>query len=634
MSRHDATIEGDPRRGAPAAEAFAAGVRRITVRVPMRDGVHLATDVYLPADGAGPWIALLERTPYGRRGTNHADRSRALPEPQPKPQIAAQFVRGGFAYVLQDCRGRFDSEGEFAKYLNEQSDGVDTLAWIRAQRWCEGRVATLGLSYGAHVQTALAAAAPAGLAAMFVDSGGFSSAYHSGIRQGGAYELKQLTWALKHARLAPETAADPARQAALAAVDIREWVKVSPWTRGHSALAAAPEYEAYVLEQWANECFGPFWQRPEFHARGWYDRFPDVPMVHMSSWYDPYALTAIENYAGLAPGRRGPVRLVMGPWTHGQRSVTHAGGVDFGPEAALDGAVAPDYVTLRRDWFDRQLRGRDVPDWLAAPVTLFVMGGGPGGCTPEGRLQHGGRWIRALDWPPPGSRATPWYLHPEGRLEPTVAPTATLREWRFDPEDPVPTIGGAIASGAPLMDAGGFDQRETTAVFGARVPGRALAARDDVLVFETAPLAEDVEVIGPVVARLWVSTSTADTDFTIKLLDVYPPSAAWPEGFALNLTDGILRLRFREGFETLRLAEPGRVYPIEIVAFPTANRFVAGHRIRLDLSSSNFPHFDVNPNNGAPAGAPSTPQVATNRVHLGPDTPSCVALTLMPANPR
>jgi len=613
-------------------DGLPGGVRRLTVRVAMRDGVHLASDVYLPAGGDGPWTVLLERTPYGRRGTNHADRSRAEPQPEPKPAVAARFARAGFAYVLQDCRGRFDSEGEFTKYLNEQADGVDTLAWIRAQPWCDGRVATLGLSYGAHVQSALGAAAPAGLAAMFLDSGGFSSAYHSGIRQGGAYELKQLTWALKHARLAPETAADPARQAALAAVDIREWVRVNPWRRGHSALAAAPEYEAYVIEQWRNECFGPFWQRPELYARGWYADFPDVPMVHLSSWYDPYALTATENFTGLARGRRGPVRLVMGPWTHGQRSVTHAGGVDFGHAATLDGAVAPDYFTLRRDWFDREVRGQQAPDWLAAPATLFVMGGGPGGRTAEGRLQHGGRWIRARDWPPPEARTTPWHLHPDGRLALEPAPRAALREWRFDPADPVPTIGGSIASGAPLMEAGAFDQREAASVFGSRVPGRALADRDDVVVFETPPLPADVEVVGPVIARLWVSTSAPDTDFTIKLVDVHPPSPDWPEGFAMNLTDGILRLRFRESFETPRLAEPGRVYPIEIVAFPTANRFLAGHRIRLDVASSNFPHFDLNPNTGVPAGEPSEPRIAINRVHLGPEHPSQLLLSLMPVS--
>jgi putative CocE/NonD family hydrolase len=185
------------------------------VMVTVRDGIRLATDVYFPADATGPFPVLLERTPYNKRGTNHADRDAADPAAKSKPAVAAQFARAGYAYVLQDCRGRYASEGGFEKYLNEGPDGADTIAWIMQQSWCAGKVGTLGLSYGAHVQTALAALAPRGLAAMFVDSGGFSSAFHSGIRQGGAFELKQLTWAHKHALLAPQTATDPARRAGL-----------------------------------------------------------------------------------------------------------------------------------------------------------------------------------------------------------------------------------------------------------------------------------------------------------------------------------------------------------------------------------------------------------------------------------
>ncbi len=605
-----------------------------TILVPMRDGIRLATDVHLPAKGSGPWPVLLERTPYGKRGTNHADCSLADPVPRPKPRVAADFVRAGYVYVLQDCRGRFDSGGEFVKYIHEQADGIDTLAWILSQPWCSGRVATLGFSYGAHVQGALAAAAPPGLAAMFIDSGAFSSAYHSGIRQGGAYELKQLTWAIKHARLSPATAADPLRKAALEAADIGAWMRVNPWTRGHSAVSAAPEYEAYVVEQWANECFGPFWERPELCARAHYAGFADVPMVFMSSWYDPYALSATENFAALSRLKQGPVRLLMGPWTHGQRSVTHAGDVDFGAAATLDGHVAPDYVTLRRDWFDRHLLGRDAPDWLASPVTVFVMGGGPGGRSAEGRLEHGGRWLHARDWPPPESVATPWYLQPDRGLSCEVPAGRAEHAWRFDPADPVPSIGGAIASGAPVMEAGAFDQRESEHVFGARHPGRELSARDDVISFATEPLPQDVEIVGPVVAHLWVSTAALDTDFTVKLVDVHPPSAAWPAGYAMNLTDGILRFRFRESFARPQLAQPGEVCRIEITAFPTANRFLAGHRIRVDVSSSNFPRFDVNPNSGAPAGEPSTPVIAVNCVHTGPECPSHIVLSVMPAGDR
>src|SRR5690606_20581308 len=275
-----------------------------------------------------------------------------------------------------------------------------------------------------------------------------------------------------------------------------------------------------VVEQWRRECFDSFWRRPGLYARGHYERFPDVPMVFMSSWYDPYALTATENFAALSKRKRGPVRLVMGPWTHGQRSVRHAGAVDFGPAATLDGNVAPDYVTLRRDFFDRHLRGLDVHDWLAAPVTLFVMGGGEGTRTAEGRMLHGGAWMRAEEWPPRRARPTSWYLRAGGSLGAEPPPDRAELSWRFALRDPVPTLGGATASGAPLMEAGASDQRETEAVYGARHPGRPVGEREDVQVFESAPLGHDDVGVGPVVARLWVSTSARDAAFTVKLIDV------------------------------------------------------------------------------------------------------------------
>ena len=593
----------------------------LTVKISMRDGIGLATDIYFPPDlperGAP---VLLERTPYDRRGTSHADRSAGDPIPLPKPEIARRFAQAGFIYVIQDTRGRYDSEGNFTKYVHEGSDGVDTLAWLRDQPWCSGRIGTLGLSYGAHVQSAMAAFDPPGLAAMFLDSGGFSSAFHSGIRQGGAFELKQLTWALKHARLSPLTAGDPERREALESVDISEWVNERPWTAGQSPLSSAPEYESYVIEQWRRECFDEFWSQPALFARGHYDRFAAVPMVHMSSWYDPYALTATENFMGLKSPDRPFVKLLIGPWTHGQRSVSFSGDVDFGAEAPLDGNVAPDYFELRRAWFDRHLRGASAPDYLSAPVTLFVMGGGSGKRTKEGRLDHGGRWRTAADWPLPEAQLTPFYLRAGGGLAATPPEHAETRSFRYDPMDPVPTVGGAIASGLPLMTAGAFDQRAA---------GRPLAEREDILIFETEPLARDIEVVGPVEATIWVSSSAPDTDLTIKLVDVYPRSLDYPEGYALNLCHGILRLRFRQGFERPRLLDEGEIACARVQAFPTANRFAAGHRIRLEVASSNFPHFDLNLNNGAPAGQWSEPRVAINTLHFSTDHPTHILLPVL-----
>lgn len=600
------------------------------LRVPMRDRILLVADVYLPKNVAGPLPVILERTPYGRRGTNAADRTLTDPVPRSKPEVAARFARAGYAYMIQDCRGRFDSQGNFVKYTAEAEDGADTVAWLLDQPWCNGRVATVGLSYCAHAQAALAALNPAGLAAMFLDSGGFSSAFHSGIRQGGALELKQLTWAMKHARLAASTLTDSARGTALAMQDIADWIGVNPWQRGSSPLLAAPEYEEFVVSQWERECLDDFWRQPSLSVRHNSAGFADVPMVFMASWYDPYARSAVENYIALSHMKRGPVHLVMGPWTHGQRSVSHAGDVDFGPAASLDGNLAPDYDTLRRAWLDRYVRDLPAPDYLGAPVNLFVMGGGSGRRTKGRRLDHGGSWRRACDWPLPEAIDTLWYANEEGGLTDYAPAKSGQLSFPADPDAPVPTIGGAIASGAPLMSAGAFDQRESASVFGATCLGRALSERDDVLIFETEPLIRDLTVIGTPVARLWVSASTRDADVMVKLVDVHPCSEDYPHGFAMNLAHGILRLRFHLGFERCNLLEPGCIYPITIPLFPTANRFLQGHRLRIEVAGSNFPHFEVNSNTGAPAGTCSEPVVARTTIHMTPECPSHFVMPTVP----
>ncbi len=600
------------------------------VMVTMRDGVRLATDIYRPANSGmaleTPLPVLLERTPYDKLGVNHGDRTRSEPTPRSKPEIAVDFVRGGYVVALQDCRGRYASEGLFEKYVAEGEDGFDTVAWLAEQPWCDGRVGTLGLSYSAHAQSALACLNPPALAAMFLDSGGFSSAFHSGIRQGGAFELKQATWAYKHALLSPATTADPARQKALQSEDLKAWFKHMPWSEGASPLSAAPEYEKYLLDQWRNGRFSAYWTQTGLYARGSYDVYADVPMVHMSSWYDPYALTAIENYHGLSDCKRSPVKLVLGPWTHGQRSVTYAGDVDFGAHATLDGALAENYVALRLAWFDAWLKPGPSRDPLP-PVKLFVMGGGSGRKTTNGRLDHGGAWRDETIWPPRSSVTTSYFLQVDGGLSitPPTEETAFL-DYVHDPLTPVPTIGGAIASGAPIMEAGAFDQREGPRFFGCETPYRALADRDDVLVFQTPVLTDDVEVVGPISAELFIASDCVDTDFTIKLIDVHPVSEDYPDGFALNLTHGILRARYRLSFDHETRMAPNGIYRIEIEAFPTANLFLKGHRIRLDVSSSNFPHFDVNPNSGEPEGYGRSPRAARNRVYVDASRPSRLLL--------
>jgi putative CocE/NonD family hydrolase len=605
------------------------------IMVLMRDGVCLATDVYLPArEGRplpGPFPVILERTPYDKTAPSRSERDAVNEVPLARAEVATYFVRHGYGVVYQDCRGRYRSGGGFTKYLSEGEDGYDTLSWLMRQPWCNGRIGTKGLSYAAHTQGALACLNPPGLACMFIDSGGFSNAYQSGIRQGGAFELKQLTWAYRNALQSPLAKADPVVRAALESEDILEWFRRMPWLPGHSPLQWAREYEDYLFEQWTHGTFDDYWRQLGFYTEGFYDVYADVPMIHMSSWYDPYPRAVTENYLGLAKRKQGPVRLILGPWTHGNRSITYAGDVDFGPEATLDGNLAENYLALRLRWFDRWLKGVMNGVDTEPSVRVFIMGGGTGRRNGEGRLEHGGRWIEASGWPLPGTRYTPFYLHHDGCLSPELpAQDASPLSYNYDPRNPAPTIGGALVSHTiPVMDAGAFDQREAPRFFACRPPYLPLASRSDVLVFQTEPLEHDMMVVGPVTVNLWVSSTCPDTDFTAKLIDCHPPNEDYPKGFAMNMTDGILRARYRRSWEQPEMMTPGEVCEIVIQPFPTGNLFKAGHRIRLDISSSNFPRFDVNPNTGGPEGLSRQVRIAINSIYVDRLRPSNVVLPVI-----
>jgi putative CocE/NonD family hydrolase len=599
--------------------------------VRMRDGVRLATDVYMPGDAATgqPLPVIMERTPYDKQGVSRSEITLEDPVPMTRESLARYFAARGYAVVMQDCRGRYRSEGTFTKYLDEARDGFDAMAWLLDRPWCNGSVGTMGLSYGAHTQCALACLDPPGLACMFMDSGGFASAYHGGIRRGGAFELKQATWAWRHALLSPATRENPDREAELRKRDIRDWFRSMPWSPGRSPLAAAPEYEAYLFEQWREGRFSDYWKQLGLYAEGHYERFADVPTAIVGSWYDPYVLTCISNYIGLSARKLSPINLVMGPWTHGDRSATFSGDVDFGTQATLDHNVAADYRELRLQWFDRWLKSA-TEQHVLPPVMWFQMGGGSGARNAAGRLQHDGEWKHANAWPPPGAIDKVFYLQSDGQLFEDAETTNSILEYRYDPEDPVPTIGGALTSGEPVMRGGAFDQRTTDAVFRYRDDGRhrPLADRQDVLVFQTEPLGEAIIVTGDINIDLYVSSDCPDTDFTAKLIDVYPPSGDYPQGFAMNVTDGIFRMRYRNGWDTESIMRPGEIYQVTIKPFAASNLFARGHRLRIDISSSNYPQFDLNPNTGAAEGHGGPFQVATNRIHVGAVYPSCVRLPL------
>jgi uncharacterized protein len=597
------------------------------ITIPARDGVHLATDIYRP-DGAGPFPVILERTPYDKSAPSRSEITAADPTPRSREWLAQYFTDAGYAVAYQDCRGRYRSEGSFTKYLSEAADGYDTLAWLVRQPWCNGRIATMGLSYAAHTQMALGCLDPPGLAAQYLDCGGFSNAYRSGIRHGGAFDLKQATWAYRNALA---DARDPAVKAALEAEDIGEWMARMPWRPGDSPLKAAPDYEDYLFEQWSHGVFDEFWKQPGIYAEGYYGRYADVPTVHLSGWYDPYARTAMENYAGLAAAGRGPARLILGPWTHGDRSLSFAGDVEFGPDATLDGNLAEDFFAARLRWFDQWVRGIDNGVAGEPAVRVFVMGGGSGRRSAAGRLEHGGSWREAGAWPLPQTEFTRFQLHP-GRSLLIAKPGegAAPLSYAADPRDPVPTIGGALSSGAPVMYGGAYDQRTTPKTFGAKPPYGPLAERGDVLVFQTPPLPEDLEIAGPVELTLWVATDGPDADVFAKLVDLYPPSEDYPDGFAMNLSEGVLRLRYRDSWEAPSLLEPGRPYRVTVAMFPCANLFRRGHRLRLDLAGSNFPHFDINPNSGEPEGAMERPRRAITTIFVDAARPSHLLLPVIP----
>lgn len=606
------------------------------VMVPMRDGVALATDIYRPDDsgrnGGKALPVIIERTPYDKRGISRSEVTATSPEPATRAEIAEFFAGHGFVVVMQDCRGRFDSEGEFEKYVNEAEDGFDMFNWLMQQPWCNGRIGTMGLSYGAHTQCALACLNPPGLACMFMDSGGFASAFHGGIRRGGAFELKQATWALRNALRSPKTAAGSDRLKGLQARDIEEWFRDMPWAPGNSPLSAAPEFERYLFEQWRAGTFSDYWRQPGLYAEGYYDNFPDVPTMIVGSWYDPYVLTCLTNFQALSRRHTSPTQLIMGPWTHGDRSVSFSGDVDFGAQATLDGNIAEDYRQLRLAWFRRWL-AKDESRPESHPVRYFQMGGGSGRRTAGGRLDHGGQWRTADCWPPEDTEDYCLYLHLDGALREHPCDAPGTLQYQYDPDDPVPTIGGAVTSGEPVMQGGAFDQVETDAVFkyAGAATGLPLAKRRDVLVFRTAVLRSPLVVTGAVIIELFVGSNCPDTDFTAKLIDVYPPSPDYPEGYAMNITDGIFRMRYRQGWDREDRMTDDEIYSIRIEPFATANIFQVGHRLRVDISSSNYPHFDINPNTGAPEGQPGEFRVARNRLHVGPQHQSSIRLSVSEA---
>ena len=589
------------------------------VMVPMRDGVSLATDIYFPAMGGtemnGKFPVILERTPYDKVGAGNVTNGN-------------YFARRGYICVVQDVRGRFASEGEWYPFALEAPDGFDTVEWLAAQEWSDGGVGTMGASYSGSDQSALATLNPPHLSTMIVAVGA-SNYYHCSMRQNGALEQRFMIYAFRMATTSKEALADATLKAALneAYENVGEWVMRAPLKEGTSALRLLPNYERWVLDLFTHGEYDEYWQQRGYAISQYYEEHADVPTLYLGGWYDSYARATCENFTALSKMKKSKQRLLMGPWTHGGWGLSYAGNLDFGVHSFID------YNDLRIAWFDHFLKGMvtEVSQW--SPVKIFVMGTGEGKPNYQGRLHHGGYWRDEEDFPLPDTVFTPYYLHGDGSLSPDSPQSHSPSRYCFDPRDPVPTIGGGISASGPIMQPGAFDQRSHTDFFGCSdtLP---LNARSDVLTFQTQPLEGDVEVTGPITMVLYASSSARDTDFTAKLIDVIPLGADYTDGLAINLTDSIIRARYRNGWETPELLESGVVYEFTFQLYPTSNVFKEGHRIRLDISSSNFPRFDVNPNTGGDLGLERRYQVAEQAIYHDSGHSSHLVLPIIERNER
>ena len=581
-------------------------IRERNVMVTMRDGTRLATDVFRP-DAPGRFPVLINRGPYGK------DDYVASPD-----HSVWFFPTHGYVVLSQDCRARFESEGDYYNPLfQEVQDGYDTVEWAARQPWSNGRVGTTGQSYLGATQYTLATnnPLPPQLQAMAPVSA--SSDFHQSwvYHTGGAMEWGWMVpYAIHKGR---NTLERLGRSDLLAQMDDYvlepgnfgrplkdEWFRHLPlkdW------IGRLQETAPYFREYFEQELDGPYWWQLNLlrNLEG-----IKIPLFHVSSWYDIFlegalnAYRAITDQGGSETARRNQ-KLLVGPWAH-IRPYTRAtsgdtGDIDFGPEAQIE---LHDHL---RRWFDYWLKDIDTGIMDEPPVNIFVMGGGVTG---------NGRWRHENEWPLARTHYTRYYLHSDGSANTrsgdgtlsTVPPGAEPPDrYVYDPADPAPTLRGNTL----MIPHGVADQRSTE-------------DRGDVLVYTSDPLEQDLELTGPIKVQLFAASSAVDTDFTAKLVDVRP------DGYAQNIQDGIIRARYRSSARQPTFITPGQVYEYTIDLWATSQVFKAGHRLRVEISSSNFPRFDRNPNTGAPLGEDTRLETAQQTVQHRADYPSHIVLPVIP----
>jgi hypothetical protein len=618
-------LPGGTAQAAPASPPEYDVVVERDFAIPMRDGVGLIADAYRPSkDGkpvAGKFPVVLIRTCYNkdtRLGIFLFD--------------AEYFAKRGYIVVIEDVRGRYKSPGRFYHGIYEGKDGYDTIEWIAKQPWSDGKIGMTGLSYLAAVQQAAAAMGTPHLSSMFHVEAPLSY-FNNGVRRGGTFIQMVVPVAFYFASTSREAIADPVVKKGLIEADKRgpEWLLRWPFGRGRTVLSRVPEDERFFLDTWYQTNYDKFytdvhlWEPNQYLAQ-----YTDAAGYYFTGWYDQYR--SYEFFSNLVNRKKSPLKLMVGPWGHGTNESV-LGDVNFGSEAAISEAAGN---ALQLQWFDQTLKGM-APSTSESPVKIFVMGGGSGKKDANGKMMHGGHWRSESTWPLANTQFTNFYFGPDDSLAPQ-APTATASSsfYYYDPKDPVPSIGGAsyfvIRSVTPpvyYVPYGPQDQRESKECGNCKTT-LPLSTRQDVQVFQTPPLEKDTEVTGPLSVKLWISSSAVDTDFTAKLIDVYPPSEDYPEGYAMNLADGIQRTHYRNGYAKPEMMKPGEIYPVTVELFATSNLFKKGHRIRVDISSSDYPAYDPNPNTGELYMTGHSDIVARNTIYHDKDRPSHIVLPIIP----
>ena len=536
-----------------------------SARIPMRDGIHLATDFYFPQAIPGPYPAIVLRTPYDKNRYRQPD------------SIASYFAAQGYVVVVQDVRGKFESEGQFQISSADRRDGYDLLSWIAAQRWSTGKIGTYGCSYLGENQMQLAAERhPNHHAALAQAAGGAYAGTQRPFmyREGGVPELAaNIGWFWHAASRAGRTLPELNLEQAVQSLPVLEAMTQN----GHRFPS---DYRDYL----SHPPGSAYWQGLNYVTD--HDRF-NVPTLHVNSWYDGSVnetLLLFNRFIHNSDSARAG---------HNQFAIIspagHCGSERAGQSLVVGerelGDASKDYLTLYRQWFDHWLKGDGQASFLLPKVQYYLMGKN--------------QWQQAPSWPLPNTDYQAFYLHSEGaanslkgngRLSTAAPLKPQADQFTYNPYQPVPSLGGPK---------GPVDQRP-------------VESRDDVLVYTSAPLKQGLEVVGPISVQLYVSSSAPDTDFTVKLVDVYP------DGRAFNLQEAILRARYRQGYQQAVMMKPSEVYPINISLHATANYFKPGHRIRVEVSSSNFPRYVRNLNTGGNNFDEREGRTALNRVHHGP----------------